>query len=184
MFCSILMLGGCAPCIAELLDPVSVKYAPVENFKYAYIPPTNGLTSGTGKMSVSVSESGYGSGSGSSKTKSVNPSDIIAGGLMKEGFIILPELTSELSNETLIVNYGESGRRDMWCYDTFNYGDYAGYAIEVTIQFISAETKQMICSCTAEGQGATEADDIRMAIRRCLSSLFSEEPNEQSEQNE
>ena len=99
---------------------------------------------------------------GSSTTKSVNPSDVISGVLIKEGFIILPELKSELSNETLIVNYGESGRR--------NRG--LGYTIEVTIQFISAKTKQMICSCTAEGQGETEADDIRQAIRRALDGLF------------
>jgi len=99
---------------------------------------------------------------GSSTTKSVNPSDVIAGILIKEGYVILPKLKSELSNETLIVNYGESGRR--------NRG--LGYTIEVTIQFISAKTNEMICSCTAEGQGETEADDIRQAIKRALSSLF------------
>lgn len=32
----------------------------------------------------------------------------------------------------------------------------------------------MICSYTAEGQGETEADDIRQAISRALSSLFPE----------
>ena len=101
---------------------------------------------------------------GSSTTKSVNPSDVIAGILIKQGYIILPELKSELANETLIVNYGESGRR--------NRG--LGYTIEVTIQFSSAKTNEMICSCTAEGQGETEADDIRQAIRRALSSLFPE----------
>ena len=31
----------------------------------------------------------------------------------------------------------------------------------------------MICSCTAEGQGETEADHIRQAIRRALDGLFS-----------
>ncbi|KDS29372.1 hypothetical protein M097_1388 [Phocaeicola vulgatus str. 3775 SL(B) 10 (iv)] len=89
---------------------------------------------------------------------------MIAGILIKQGYIILPELKSELANETLIVNYGESGRR--------NRG--LGYTIEVTIQFSSAKTNEMICSCTAEGQGETEADDIRQAIRRALSSLFPE----------
>lgn len=150
---SILMLGSCAP----LRLPVIVKNAPIETYKYAYISPTKELTSSSGGT--------YGGQYGiygSSTTKSVNPSDVIAGVLIKEGFIILPELKSELSNETLIVNYGESGRR--------NRG--FGYTIEVTIQFISAETKQMICSCTAEGQGETEADDIRQAIRRALEGLF------------
>lgn len=151
--CSILMLGSCAP----LRLPVIVKNAPIETYKYAYISHTKELTSSSGGT--------YGGQYGiygSSTTKSVNPSDVTAGVLIKEGFIILPELKSELSNETLIVNYGESGRR--------NRG--LGYTIEVTIQFISAETKQMICSCTAEGQGETEADDIRQAIRRALEGLF------------
>lgn len=151
--CSILILGNCAP----LRLPVIVKNAPIETFKYAYISPTKELTSSSGRT--------YGGQYriyGASITKSVNPSDVISGVLIKEGFIILPELKSELSNETLIVNYGESGRR--------NRG--LGYTIEVTIQFISAKTKQMICSCTAEGQGETEADDIREAIRRALDGLF------------
>ena len=151
--CSILILGSCAP----LRLPVIVKNAPIETFKYAYISPTKELTSSSGGT--------YGGQYGiygSSTTKSVNPSDVISGVLIKEGFIILPELKSELSNETLIVNYGVSGRR--------NRG--LGYTIEVTIQFISAKTKQMICSCTAEGQGETEADDIRQAIRRALDGLF------------
>ena len=152
-FFSILILGSCAP----LRLPVIVKNAPIETFKYAYISPTKELTSSSGGT--------YGGQYGiygPSTTKSVNPSDVISGVLIKEGFIILPELKSELSNETLIVNYGESGRR--------NRG--LGYTIEVTIQFISAKTKQMICSCTAEGQGETEADDIRQAIRRALDGLF------------
>ena len=75
----------------------------------------------------------------------------------------MPELKPELSDETLIVNYGESGKR--------NRG--LGYTIEVTIQFVSAKSYAQICSCTAEGQGSTEADDIRQAITRCLSSLLS-----------
>ena len=101
---------------------------------------------------------------GSSTTKSVNPSDIIAGILIQNGFIIVSEIKSELAKETVIVNYGESGRRNR----------RFGYTIEVTIQFISADTNQMICSCTAEGQGSTEADDIRQAIKRALDGLFAE----------
>lgn len=152
---SVLMLGACAP----LRTPVIVKHAPVEMFKYAYITPTKELTSSTG----STYGGQYGI-YGSSTTKSVNPSDIIAGILIQRGFIIVPEIKSDLAKETAIVNYGESGRR--------NRG--LGYTIEVTIQFISADTNQMICSCTAEGQGSTEADDIRQAIKRALDGLFAE----------
>ena len=152
--CAIILMNGCAP----LRMPVIVRNAPIEMYKYAYISPTKELTSSTGGT--------YGGQYGiygSSTTKSVNPSDVIAGILIKEGYIILPELKPELSNETLIVNYGESGRR--------NRG--LGYTIEVTIQFSSAKTNEMICSCTAEGQGETEADDIRQAIRRALENSHS-----------
>ena len=152
--CCLLMLVSCR----ALHQPVIVRNVPIETFKYAYIPTTQGLASSTGETFGGK----YGI-YGFSTTKSVNPSDIISGVLIKEGFIILPELKSELSHETLIVNYGEGGRRNIGLFS---------YATEVTIQFISAETKQMICTCTAEGQGSTEADDIRQAIRRALSSLF------------
>ena len=95
-------------------------------------------------------------------TKTSNPSDLIAGILIKQGFIRLPELNSRLLDETLIVNYGESGRRNV----------NLGYSIEVTIQFLSAKTNMPVCVCTAEGQGSTEADDIRIAINRALKPLF------------
>lgn len=151
----ILLTNACAP----LKAPIIVKHAPIEMFKYAYISPTKELTSSTGSTYGEV----YGI-YGSSMTKSVNPSDVIAGILIQKGYVILPELNPELAKETLIVNYGESGRR--------NRG--FGYTIEITIQFISAYTHELFCSCTAEGQGSTEADDIRQAITRALDGLFAE----------
>lgn len=130
----------------------------MEVYKYVYITPTSDLTSGTG----GVYGGQYGIYGGSS-SKTVNPGDVISGILIKEGYIRIPELKPELLDEAIIVNYGESGRR--------NRG--FGYTIEVTIQFISAKTHSPVCACTAEGQGETEADDIREAITRCLSALLS-----------
>lgn len=135
--------------------PVVTKNETTDNYKYIYISPTNSLTSGSGATYA---------GQYYSSSKTVNPSDVIAGMLSKEKFIRLPELKPELADETLIVNYGESGRRNV---------GLGGYTIEVTINFISAKTYKEICSCTAEGIGSTEADDIRKAITRCLNGLFS-----------
>ena len=149
---SSIWLSGCAP----LKPPAVIKNGKIEKYKYIFISPTNSLTSSSGAT--------YG-GQYYSSSKSVNPSDVISGILTKKGFIRLPELKRNLTDETLIVNYGESGKR--------NRG--LGYTIEVTIQFISSESSSLICSCTAEGQGSTEADDIRQAITRCLSGLFSKE---------
>lgn len=147
-----ILLGSCGP-----LKPVTIiENSSTENYKYIYITPTSSLTSSTG---VSYSGQYY------SSSKSINPSDIITGILTKEGFIRLPELKDELTNETLIVNYGESGTR--------NRG--LGYTIEVTIQFVSAKTNELVSSCSAEGQGDTEADDVRQAVTRSLSALNSKE---------
>ena len=151
-----LCINGCAP----LKPAVVTKNSSIENYKYVYISPTNSLTSSSG----GVYGGDYGV-YGATTSKSVNPSDVISGILVKKGFIRLPELKSDLTDQTLIVNYGESGRR--------NRG--LGYTIEVTIQFVSARSNELISSCSAEGQGETEADDIRQAITRCLSALQSEE---------
>lgn len=149
-------INGCAP----LKPAVVIKNSSIENYKYIYISPTNSLTSSSG--GVYGGEYGV---YGATTSKSVNPADVISGILVKEGFIRLPELKSDLTDQTLIVNYGESGRR--------NRG--LGYTIEVTIQFVSAKSNEIISSCSAEGQGETEADDIRQAITRCLAALQSKE---------
>ena len=86
----------------------------------------------------------------------------ISGYMAKKGFVILQEADENLSDKTLIINYGESGRRDV----------FWGYTTEVTIQFISLKTKRLAFSATAEGMGETEADDIKEAITRALNALF------------
>ena len=158
IFASIL-ISSCAV-HAVLEPPIITKNYPIEEYKYIVIPQTSSLNSGTG----GVYGSRYGL-YGAFSNKSVNPSDVISGILLKEGFTILPEVKPEFLDRTLIVNYGESGRR--------NAGGLRGYTIEVTIKFISAKSYETTCSCTAEGQGSTEADDIREAINRCLTGLFS-----------
>ena len=150
IFATCIWTTGCA----SLKPPTSIRNGAIENYRYIYLSPTNSLTSSSG---ATIGGQYY------SSSKSVNPSDVITGILSKEGFIKIPELKPELIDETLIVNYGESGKR--------NTG-LGGYTIEVTIQFISAKSNTLICSCTAEGQGTTEADDIRQAITRCLTELI------------
>lgn len=96
-FLSIWVIG-----CATLKPPTSIKNGTIETYKYIYISPTNSLTSSSG---ATIGTQYY------SASKSVNPSDVISGILSKEGFIMLPELKPELIDETIIVNYGESGKR-------------------------------------------------------------------------
>jgi hypothetical protein len=147
----ILLVLGCSP---KLIPASSVNNGTISSYKYIYITPTSSLTSSSGATV---------NGQYFSSSKTVNPSDVIYGTLSKSGLIRLPDLKQELSEETLVVNYGESGRRSV---------GWGGYTIEVTIQFVSAKTNSLVCSCTAEGIGSTEADDIREAITRCLDKLI------------
>jgi hypothetical protein len=149
-----LTILSCASLKTTALRPATnINNGSLNNYKYFYLTSTNSLTSSSG---ATIGGQYY------SSSKTVNPSDVITGILTKNGLIRLPELKPELTDETLIINYGESGIR--------NTG-LGGYAIEVTIQLVSAKTSALVCSCSAEGQGSTEADDIRIAITRCLNEL-------------
>jgi hypothetical protein len=123
------------------------------NYRYFIVNPTESLTSSVG---ATINGAYYSEG------KSANPRDIISGYLIKRGLVVLTEKQVELLGNTVVVNYGESGRRDV----------AFGYTTEVTLQFIAADTNQIVGSSTAEGIGSTEVDDVRIAIKRALDAIF------------
>lgn len=127
----------------------------INNYLYFYISPTGDYTSSAGIYGNRNRIYG-------GPIKSINPASLISGILFKNGFIQVNEVNPDNAKKTMIVNFGETGRRDV----------NLGYSIEVTIQFTSAYTQRPICTCTAEGQGETEADDVREAIQRALAPLF------------
>lgn len=156
LFICLVAFGLCG--CATLLPPTITRHSTLDGYKYVYITPTQERTSVTGGT--------YGGRYGiygSTSTHSINPSDVISGHFIKRGFTRLPELNPELLEQTLIVNFGETGRRAAGL----------GYTIEVTIQLLSAKTNEVICVGVAEGQGETEADDVRIAINRCMDEIFS-----------
>lgn len=146
-----------ASCVT--LQPVRVtRNASLSQFTHFYITPTEAKTGSSGV--------GYNYGNGivvSSPSKSTNPADVISGYLIKRGLVRLPEIKSELADKTMIINYGETGRRST---------GLGGYTIEVTLQVLSAKTNEVVCVVIGEGQGETEADDIRIAINRCLEEMY------------
>lgn len=146
-----------ASCVS--LQPVRVtRNSSLDQYTYFYITPTETKTGSSG----GVYGNGYGV-YGSSISKSTSPADIISGYLIKRGLVRLPEIKSDLADKTMIINYGETGRRST---------GLGGYTIEVTLQVLSAKTSGVICVITGEGQGDTEADDIRIAINRCLEEMY------------
>jgi hypothetical protein len=150
-------LTGCG---SVKLLPVNVdSKQSLDGYKYFYITPT-GEKSGT---TTSIYNAGYGT-YGTTHQKSTNPADVISGFLIKRGYIRVAELPGPNLEETLIINYGESGRR--------RFGIWGSYTLEATLQFLSASTSEILCTVSGEGVGSTEADDIRVAINRCLQAVF------------
>ena len=156
-FIVLFLIYGCATTPVVLQPIQSKKYKDINKYTYVYINQTQPITS-----SSSVGIPGmapYTGGYYHSVKKTINPSDIISGILMKKGLVIVDNISGNSS--ALITSYGQSGRRDT----------SSGYTLEVSIQILDAKTKELVYTCTAEGQGKTEADDISIAINRCLSEL-------------
>lgn len=143
------------------LQPVTTSVQPTfYKYKYLYIVPTGSVTAST---SVHTNYDGTVSGG---LTRTVNPADIIKGYLMKKGMNILPALDQDKLSETLVVNYGETGRRSAG----FLFLDVA---TEIVIQFRDAKTNDLVASAQAEDYGRTEADNVRYAIERALDAIYS-----------
>ncbi len=150
-----LVISSCSP----LLTPSITKNKSIEGYKYVYITPTVEKTSVIGS-SVPLATGGS---IGVEESRSINPADLICGHFLKRGYTRLPELKPEFAKETIVVNYGETNRR---------HTGWGSYTIEITIQLLSADSSEVICVGTAEGRGETEADDVRIAINRCLDTIF------------
>ena len=100
---------------------------------------------------------------GFTESKEINPSSVTEGVLLKKGLISVDTIDKDIEDQTLIVRYGESGKRDVL--------GGLGYTLEVAITIVTAETHEIVYSCVAEGMGATEVDDLRNAIHRCLAEV-------------
>ena len=155
-----ILLSGCV----TLLPTTVTRNAHdnLKNYKYFYVNPSGAKTGGAGY----VTGGNYGL-FGASETRSTEPCDIISGYLIKKGYIRVADIDENIRDKTLVVSYGETGRRAAGL----------GYTIEVTLQFTSSKTHEVVCTVTGEGQGETEADDIRIAINRCLNSVFDSSDN-------
>ena len=154
----IILFQSCKILKPALLPPTVLVNAEITNYKYVIISSSSDKNSNTNIL--------YKSGNNISNTnisQSINPKDVISGYLLKRGYIILPELKENVLDKTLIVNYGESGKR---------MTGLGGYTLEATISFVSAKSLNVVASCSAEGQGSSESDDIRLAITRCLNAIF------------
>lgn len=129
----------------------------LHNYIYVYVVPTAPVTSSSG-----VYGGQYGVYGGATKT--VSPSEVISGYLMKKGYTPVPSISDELAEKTLVVSYGYTGRRQLGLF---------AYASCIIIQMRDAKTHTIVASCESEGCGDDETEDILQAINSGLNTIFS-----------
>lgn len=147
-----------------LLAPKVVIYKDMSKYKFVYIIPTSSVTSASGTHGY-VSGSAYGNYGSlygsvhSGATKTTNPADEICGQLVKRGYTILPSIDPALAAKTMVVAYGNAGRRSVSLHS---------YASAIVLQFTDAETHEILANFETEGCGSNETEDIREAIDRAF----------------
>ncbi|MBR6115870.1 MAG: hypothetical protein IKP93_00160 [Paludibacteraceae bacterium] len=144
-------------CGAMLKVPTAEIKGDLSKYTYAYVISTSPVTSSSGVYGNQYGV--YGGG-----TKTINPSEVISGYLMKMGYTTLPNVDPNFEDHTMVVSYGFTGRRQLSLFS---------YASCVMIQFRDAKTHELIATCEGEGCGDDETDDILQAINRALGQVFS-----------
>jgi hypothetical protein len=143
----VLILSGCAE-LTPLPAPSSNQTTEISRFKFVIIPETGNISSVVAN-------------NGSAKGQEFSPSNLIEGSLLKRGIIRVNKPEPDIIDKLIITKYGTSGMRNI-------LGGMAGYSQEVTITFVEARNLTPIFTCSAEGIGHSDVDDIREAITRCL----------------
>lgn len=133
----------------------------LQKYQYAYVIPTSGVTSSSGGEGfVLGTQYGVIGGSDPVVTRTINPSEMIAGHLMKMGYTIVPQIPQELEANTLIVSYGYlegKGRSE------FRYA-----SATILIQFRDAKTQQLVASFETTGNGNNDSESIADAISSAM----------------
>lgn len=145
LFAAVLLVVGVS---AQLKLPHVIINGQLADYNYFYVVPTAGVTSSSG-----VYGNQYGVYGG--QTKTIVPSEVISGYLMKNGHNVLPSIKPELASKTLIFTYGYTGRRPLSLF---------AYASCIIIQIRDAATQDLVASIETEGCGSDETEDILDAI--------------------
>lgn len=144
-------------CNSQKLPIVKV-HENVRDYSYVYVAPTAAVTSDHG-VNYSTKYGAQGSA-----IRAVVPSDEIADNLVKRGYTILPSVTPELADKTLVVSYKHNGSRQM---------TLTSYASCITVQMLNARTNTLVASCETEGIGSDETAATQQAISNSLDEIFS-----------
>ncbi|MGH8544273.1 MAG: hypothetical protein ACREX3_11730 [Gammaproteobacteria bacterium] len=147
-----MVICGCATTQPARIDQTS----DVGQYRFIVIEDTPSIT-------------GFAAKDGDAVGKEVNPATLMEGLLLKKGLVRVRKDEVRDESQLLILRWGISGKRNQPAHMALL--GMGGYAQEVTITLLDGRSLQPVFTCTAEGYGTTEADDIREAIASCLSGL-------------
>ena len=133
----------------------------LNKYIYAYVMPTSGVTSNSGGSGFVVGDK-YGVYGSVSKgpTSTVNPAEKISGCLMKLGFTVVPNVSPDFVESTMIVSYGfwEGEAADL----------FSSSHATILIQFRDGKTQELVASYETTGYGSNEAESISNAISETM----------------
>lgn len=154
LICLITSLVMAISSIAQLYAPSAKIEDNLKGYKYVYVVPTNGITSNSG-----IHSNSYGVYGG--PTKTINPSETIKGYFIRLGYTCLASIDPNLANITMIVSFGQTGRRMLSPLSS-------AYSSGIIIQISNAKTHKVLATYQAEGCGSDETEDITQALYSAL----------------
>ena len=152
-----LLFGAMLMVVCAMARPVptiAIK-GDLNQYKYVHVISTSGTTSSSGiSTSVHYRSYSYTSGNG---TKTTNPSEQLSGFFMKEGYTVLPSISPEIADKTLIASYGFLGTDDIYS--------------EIILQLTDADTHALVASYETSGEGLDDAERVSDALNYALELL-------------
>lgn len=130
-------------------------------YTYAYVIPTSGVTSSSGGGGfVSGNRYGLTGVAYEGPTRTINPSEMISGVLMKEGFTVLPNMSPDFADKTMVVSYGFIEGQGKSLFDRAS--------ATIMIQFRDAKTQELIASYGTTGTGNNDSESVSDAITAAM----------------
>jgi hypothetical protein len=158
----VLLATGCASKTVPLNKPISKHHEDVAAYSYVVIEQRSNIR----ETNISANDT-----EAHGTSREFDSAQLIEGILLKKGLVRVENTKDAKVEKTLIAKWGVSGKRDIQYVNFIGNVKISGYAQEVTISLVKMTTLTPVFTCSAEGYGATEIEDIREAIIRCLSEL-------------
>jgi len=142
---TIALFSSCAS--KTYIRPVTNVSDQLSEYAFCYIIPTGAVVGNTGVL-------GNANGVYGGATRTINPADILAGYLMKEGYAMVPDINLIQDGKVLVVSYGAVGN---------------SYVI---VQLRDSKSQTLIASSEVGDYHTNNADAVQVALTKALDGIY------------